>query len=189
MTNIPKEAVAAIKLTRADAVKLVAGEMIELAAHDVAACSDHVVYCRDKFRAHVIKLASKKYYQELTAIGTPIHHNVAGMHKTTTYRVYEDGTDSGTMAQVIFSDHQKTYEARFRIALDVELDDAALGLRLLWLGALAALKDARERDLRVGAMKKEAREVLIKGALDSTPEGEAVKSSIRALAKSLKADA
>jgi hypothetical protein len=87
--DVPPEAVAAIKLTRADAVKLVAGEMIELAAHDVAACSDHVIYCRDLFREHVIELAAKKYYQELTAIGLPIHHNVAGMCKTTTYRVYE----------------------------------------------------------------------------------------------------
>jgi hypothetical protein len=186
MTDIPQEAVAAIKLTRADAVKLVAGEMIELAAHDVAACEQHVIYCRDKFYEHVIELVTAKYYDQLCGISQLIQRGIDDMHKRTTYRVYEDGSDSGTTAQVVFSDHQKTYEARFRIALDVELDDAALGLRLLWLGALTALKDARERDLRVGAMKKEARELLIKSALTDSPEGESVVAAIRALAKSLK---
>ncbi len=189
MSDIPKEAVAAIKLTRADAVKLVAGEMIELTAHDVEACSNHVVHCRDRFRAHVINLAVDEYYVALTAIGVPIHHNVAGMHKATTYRVYEDGSDSGTTAEVIFSDHQKTYDARFRVALNVKLDSVALNLRGLWAGALGALKDARERDVRVGAMKKEARELLIKAALDSSEEGKSLLAALKALAKSLKVTA
>ncbi len=184
--NHIKLPVNAIKLTRADAVKLVAAEMIELAAHDVAACSKHVVYCRDKFRTHVIELASKQYHYGLTAIGDLIHCDMPSMHKTTTYRVYEDGSDSGTTAQVIFSDHQQTFEAQFRVALTVELDSSALQLRLRWLGALTALKDADRRDVRVGAMKKEARDLLIKGALTDSPEGESVVSAIKALAKSMK---
>lgn len=184
MTDIPQ---GAVKLTRADAVKMVATNIAELAAHDVAACEGHAIFCCSQFRKYVIELACDKYDTPLTAIGIPFHHNIAGMHKTTPYRVYEDGSDSGTTAQVVFADHQQTYEARFRIALTVELDAAALGLRLRWLGALQALRDARKRDLRMGAMKKEARDLLIKAALADTPEGEAVVASIRALAAALKA--
>ena len=51
---------------------------------------------------------------------------------------------------------------------------------------LADLKNARERDLRVGAMKREARDALIKAALNESSEGQAVVDSIRALSAAMR---
>lgn len=186
MDAVNNETKAAIKLTRADAVKLVAAEMIALAAHDVDSCADRVAYCADEFRAAVVRSARVAYYDPLEGALNAVGATVDSMHAMTTYRVYDDGSDSGTSAQVIFSDDQKTYEARMRIAVSIQLNAVALDLRRDWRTALYALKAARERDLRVGAMKKEAREVLIKAALDSSDEGIAVVGAIRSLAAMLK---
>ena len=184
--DINNETKAAIKLTRADAVKLVAAEMIALAAGDVNACFARVEEYCDDFRTVVVDLAISEHNSMLSEALDAIGAGFSSLHGVTTYRVYDDGTDSGTSAQVIFSDDQKTYEARMRIAVSVQLDDSALELRRGWRTALYALKAARERDLRVGAMTKEAREVLIKAALDSSDEGIAVVAAIRSLAAMLK---
>ena len=63
MTDIPQDAIAAVKLTRADAVKLVAQAIGEIAAADVAGCEQHAAYCRDEFRARVVKLAKDEFHE------------------------------------------------------------------------------------------------------------------------------
>jgi hypothetical protein len=183
------EATAAVKLTRADAVKLVSAEMIEQAAGAVERCEAQVIKARDEFRAFVIESARSVHGLSLTAALKAVGKDQASLHSRCTYRVYEDGTDSGRSAQVIFSDHQKTYEQRMHITVDVQLAPMALALAGKWLANLLNLKAARERDLRVGAMKKEARDMLIKTALDSSDEGAALVAAIKALAKMLREQA
>ena len=185
MSAVNDETKAAIKLTRADAVKLVASEMMIASAGDVSMCRDAVDYSQTRFYSYIVACGRSEFAPALSTL-VSVSAAVERMHAICTYRVYTDGSDSGSTAQVIFSDHQQTYEAAIRITVSVELDETAFGLRYDWLKALNLLQDARERDTRVGAMKKEAREVLIKSALDSSDEGAVVVKAIRALAKSLK---
>jgi len=58
-------------------------------------------------------------------------------------------------------------------------------LRDAWAAALVDLKNARERDQRMGAMKADAREALVKAAL-AGEEGAAVVAAVRALAASIR---
>lgn len=184
-----KEAKAAIKLTRADAVKLVAAEMIEQSAGAVERCEAKVIEARDRFRKFVIESARSVHGLALTAALKAVGKDAESLHSRCTYRVYEDGSDSGRSAQVVFSDHQQTYEQRMHITVDVQLQPMALDLAGKWLAALMNLKAAQERDVRVGAMKKEARDLLIKTAMDSSDEGTALVLAIKALAKMLREQA
>lgn len=181
-----QEATAAIKLTRADAVKLVAADMIAQAAGDVERCEAAVIKARDEFRAFVIETARAAYGLTLSSMLKAVGKDVDSLHSTCTYRIYEDGTDSGDTAQVVFTDHQMSYEARVGLRVDVPLSPMAKVLAGEWLTALLALKAARARDLRVGAMKKEARDLLIKAALAESEAGADVVEAIKALAKALK---
>ena len=182
----PPETTAAIKLTRADAVKLVAADMIAQAAGDVERCEVAVIKTRGAFRDTVIASARAVHGLTLTALLKAVGKDTDSLHSQCTYRVYDDGDDSGDTAQVVFSDHQQTYEARMRLAVDVQLSPMAKVLAGEWLTALLNLKAARARDLRVGAMKKEARDLLIKAVLDSCDEGIAVVTAVKVLAKALK---
>ena len=183
----PPETTAAIKLTRADAVKLVAADMIAQCANDVSKCEAEVIKARDEFRAFVIESARARYGTAISAalgaVGSDVPYSMCN------YRVYEDGSDSGDSAQVVFSDHQQTYEARLRMAVNVPLAPMACDLAGKWLTALLALKAARLRDLRVGAMKKEARDLLIKAALAESEEGMFLRAAVKVLAKALKGKA
>lgn len=185
MTDIPQEAVAATKLTRADAVKMVATEIAEQCSDDANRWGVAVQDACTKFRAYMIAAARIAYIKLLDEVTRSL--GTADILGACEYRVYQDGTDSGDVARVVFSDHQQTFEARFRIGVDLKLDGIAKVLRDDWKCALGCLKAAHERDMRVGAMKKEAREALIKAALADTVPGDAVVVAIKALAKYLKA--
>ena len=185
MADIPKEAVAAVKLTRADAVKLVASEMIEQAAQDVAACERRVNAARAAFRSWAHAVALKQSDTALRAACDAVGSDFDMLTSACTFRVYDDGTDSGTVAQVVFSDHQASFEARLRLVVDVMLSGTGERLRDAWAAALVDLKNARERDQRMGAMKADAREALIKAAL-AGEEGAAVVAAVRALAASIR---
>ncbi len=182
----PAEAVAAIKLTRADAVKLVAGELRELYAGDVAECEKDAAIAARKFRDRVVLQARHENSDQMKEAADLVGVEEHELCKTCTYRVYEDGTDSGDVAQVVFSDHQQTFEAKLRVAVNVKLNAGLLDWRDDWTAALINLKNARERDLRAGAMKKEARDLLIKEALADRPEGHAVVAAIKALSLCIK---
>jgi hypothetical protein len=179
------EAISAIKLTRADAVKLVAAEMIEQCAGDVERCEAAVIECRDGFHSAVVARARDKHYRLLSDVLEAVGSKADALHGACGYRVYEED-DDGPTAQVVFADHPQTYEARFRIAVSIRLSATELKMARTWQLALVALRAARERDLRVGAMKKEARDKLIKSALSGTLEGAAVVASVTALAKALR---
>ena len=183
------EAKAAVKLTRADAVKLVSADMIAQCANDVEQCEAIVIKVRDEFRAIVIEAARAVHGMTLSSMLKAIGKDAESLHSTCNYRVYEDGDDSGDTAQVVFSDHQMTYEAGMRLAIDVPLSPMAKMMAGEWLTALLALKAARARDLRVGAMKKEARDLLIKAALAESEEGADVVEAVKVLAKALKGKA
>lgn len=182
---INEETKGAVKLSRTDAVKLVAAAMIDIASQDLASCEKVVISRRDAFLKYVVEKARDKFNPALA----PVLEAAGGgeLHGICTFRVYEDGADSGDTAQVVFSNHQQPYEASFRISVSIPLDDLARGLRNEWQSALVKAKDARERDLRVGSMKREAREALIKAALNDTILGLGVITAVRVLAASLKA--
>lgn len=187
MTDVPQEAIKAVKFTRGDAVKMVAETMMEIAAQDVAGCEQAVIRARDAFRRAVCSQARRENDAVLAAVADAVGTSEDQLHATTTFRVYEDGSDSGDVAQVIFSDHQQTFEARSRLEVSVRMNEQCRQLANEWACRLSDAKLARERDLRVGAMKKDAREKLIKAALDSTDEGRAVVVAIRTLSAALKA--
>lgn len=180
------EAKDAIKLTRADAVKLVAADMIAQAAGDVERCEVAVIKARDAFRALVIASARAVHGMTLSSMLKAVGKDVDSLNSTCTYRIYENGTDSGDTAQVVFTDHQMSYEARIGLRVDVKLSPMALDLAGKWLANLLNLKAARARDLRVGAMKKEARDMLIKAAMDDTEEGTILVAAVKMLAKVLR---
>lgn len=184
--EVPKEAVDAVKLTRADAVKLVAAALTETVAQDVASCERRVEQARGEFRAWAVATALKSNDAVLSAAADAVGAELGDLSGTCTFRVYDDGTDSGDVAQVVFADHQATFEARLRIALNVRVDGEGARLRDAWAAALVDLKAAKERDTRAGAMSKDAREILIKSALDSSDEGRGVVAAVKALAASLK---
>lgn len=183
--DVPPEATAAIKLTRADAVKMVATEMAEQCAGDADRWGLAVREAADRFWRWMVLRARTEKEHVLDAVRSAV--GAAEIHGHCTYRVYKDGSDSGDVAQVVFSDHQQSYEARFRVAVDVALDDRAFRFRDEWATALARLEEAHERDQRMGAMKKEAREALIKAALADTPAGQTVVDAIKSLAAVLRA--
>ena len=164
------EAKDAIKLTRADAVKLVSAEMIEQAAGDVERCEAAAIEARGQFRKFVIEAARAVHGMTLSSMLKAVGKDTDALNSTCKYRIYEDGTDSGDTAQVVFTDHQMSYETRFSLRVDVKLSPMALDLACKWLANLMNLKSARARDLRVGAMKKEARDVLIKA--EDLPEAD-----------------
>jgi hypothetical protein len=184
--DVPPEAVAAVKLTRADAVKLVAADMIVQCADDVERCEARVIEARDLFRQDVIRSAMSVHGLTLSSMLKAVGKDASSLNTTCTYRMYENGDDSGDTAQVVFADHQMSYEARASLRVDVPLSPRAKELAKHWLHALWALKAARSRDLRVGAMKKEARDLLIKSALAESEEGANVVEAVKALAKVLK---
>jgi hypothetical protein len=182
--QLPTEAV---KLSRTDAVALVAQQIADDAAGDVAKCERAVIAARDAFRLWATGAASSTYAEQLAMLAAVAGHaNPRKMHGNCTFRMYEDGTDSGDVAEVIFSDHQQTYEARCRMTVSVPIDAQGRELLTTWAEALADLKNARARDLRVGAMKREARDALIKAALNESSEGQAVVDSIKALAAAMR---
>ena len=180
---------AQLKLSRADAVALVAKQIAEDAADEVSKCERELIRARDRFRSYVGNLALSHYCETLERLADAVQlANVGDLHQHVPYNVYVDGTHSGDVAEVVFADHAQTYEARVRVALRVQLDDDAIEYRTDWLAAMVDLRNARERDLRVGAMKKEARDELIKAALDS-PEGAALLVAVKALSATMKGKA
>lgn len=185
MNSVNDETRKAIKLSRVDAVKLVTAEMMDLAASDLSLCRKAVDAARENFTGYVVSCARAEYGGMLNTLKV-VADRIRKMHAVCTYRVYTSGEDSGDTAEVVFSDHPQTYEARTRVTVTVELSARALELRSLWLSELEGLRDARDRDTRVGAMTSEARKILIQSALDSTDEGVAVIAAIRALAKVIK---
>jgi len=184
---INDETKGAVRLSRTDAVKLVAVAMGAIAAEDLAGCEQVVIRRRDAFRKYVVEQARVRFIPVLV----PALEAIGGgeLHGCCTFRVYEDGSDSGDTAQVVFSDHQQPYEAKFRISVSIPLNEQARYTRDEWQAALVDAAAARARDLRVGSMKREAREALIKAALNDTDEGRSVVSAVRVLAASLKAKA
>lgn len=182
MDSVNEETKAAIKLTRADAVKLVATEMIEQCADDVSKAEQCVIACRDSFRAWACAVALQHHSDAVMSAMDAVGAEYETVHSTCTYRVYANGTDSGDTVQVIFSDHPQTFEARMRLALSIGLSADGVAHRASWLSALTDMVAAKARDLRVGSMKKEAREILIKSVLDSSDEGLALVNAVRALA-------
>ena len=176
-----------VKLSRTDAVALVAQQIADDAAGDVAKCERAVIAARTEFQDCVAGDALEEHCDLLERVASALHvDNVGLLNAQVIYRVYEDGENSGSVAQVVFADHPQTYEARGRLAVSVNLSPGASELRDAWAAALADLKNARERDLRVGAMKREARDALIKAALNESSEGQAVVDSIRALSAAMR---
>jgi len=185
MSDIPKEAVAAMKLNRADAVKLVAASMIELAANDVAACEAALIEARTEFFENAVAIVRSTHFQLLGEVCGDLGRTVESLHASCTYRVYAAGSDSGDTVEVVFSDCQQSFDSKFRIVLSAKLGTLSHA-RDRWLAAIMNLERAADRDLRVGAMSKEARDLLIKAALNDSDEGKAVVASIKALSASLK---
>lgn len=187
MNDVPQQAIDAIKFTRSDAMKMVSQTIQDIAATDLAGCEQAVIRARDAFRRAMCSQALRIYNEVLQEVADVFGKTAEELHATCTYQVYVDGTDSGTTAQVIFSDHQQSFEAKLRLEVTVQLNEAGRSLRNEWACRISDAMLARERDLRVGSMNKEAREKLIKAALDSTEEGVAVVAAIRTLSAALKA--
>ena len=186
MDSINEETKAAIKLSRADAVKLVAVEMTALAALDVEACNTRVSECRARFRSWAVLCAVNSTNGGLDAAMHMVGSGTVPIHGQCLHQLHMDESDGGNTTSVVFSDSPKTYDARFRAVIDIDILGEGEELRDAWATALADLKAAKERDQRITAMKKEAREVLIKAALDSSDEGATVVAAIRKLSASLK---
>ena len=188
MTDIPEQAVAAIKLSRADAVKMVADQLAADCAGDVAARSRAVAEAQDTFRAWAVRTAVNSTNGGLDAAMAVVGSAALPMHGSCIYQLNLND-DPGDTCTVVFSDCQKTYDARMKLSVSIPVDGIGADLRGNWYDALVDLKDARERDLRVGQMKKDAREALIKAALADSAEGEAVVAAIKALSAALKVKA
>jgi len=185
MADLPEEAVAAVKLTRADAVKLVADQLAADCAGDVTAAEAAVAEARDLFRVWAVRVAVNSTNGGLDAVQAMVGSATLPMSWRCLYQLNE-GEDGGSTASVVFSDNQKTYDARYHAMIDVEIVGEGVQLRDAWARALTTLRTAQERDLRVGAMKKDARDALMKAALSGTAEGEAVVAAIKALSAALK---
>ena len=67
-----------------------------------------------------------------------------------------------------------------------KFDDELRARRGEVMRLLRAVEVAKDRDSRMGAMTKQAREQLIRSALESTPEGQVVLEALKALAKVVK---
>lgn len=189
MDSVNDNTKAAVKLTRTDAVKLVAAELSLLVAGGVSGCEARVIEAREAFRAWACAVALQCHSDAVMEALDAVGGEPEMVHSVCKYRVYADGSDSGDTVQVVVSDHQQSYEARMRLVLTIGMTPEGDRLRAAWLLAMVDLGAAQDRDLRVGAMNKEAREILIKSALDSSDEGVNVVKAIRALAAALKSKA
>lgn len=177
-----------VKLSRADAVKLVAAELQASASVDAEQAEQKVIDARRAFKRAVIGYARRRYELMLTDIATAVGSPM-GVHGNCIYNVYADGSNTGSVAEVVFADDERAYESKARVAVQVPLDDEAKRLRDDWLRAIRARDAAAGRDTRVGAMTKEARDQLIKAALSGSAEGQEVLRAVKALADKVRKDA
>lgn len=177
MESVNDKTKGAVKLTRGDAVKLVAAELTSAYAGEVERAEELV----QRARADFLRDVEARAYRENDAVLTP----VVGESPCTraVYSVYPDGTDDGDQADVVFSDSPKSYEARNKVTVRVPVDEDLLAA---WHTAVQNRERAVERDTRAGAMTREARETLIKAALDELPEGGELVAAVKNLAKAIK---
>lgn len=190
MDSINKETTGAIKLTRADAVKLVAAELAQQCENELKRCQQEVYLARERFRQTAASIALKQDRETLSKAAELVGiQHVEKLTAKCTYHVYpESEVDAGDMAQVVFSDNSNSYETKMRLTCTVPIEGELAKLRAAWHDAIRARDRADERDGRASALTKEAREALVKAAMVDRPEGRAVVDAVKALAAAIKGD-
>lgn len=186
MNSINKETRAAVKLTRADAVKLVVQELQEITRGGLVKAEAAAEDARDAFRDWAVGRAEYQAWDELKGAMRAVGSKDLPLNSLCNYQIFED--DPGTVADITFTDRAGQYESRMRMTITVDIEDEGLELRTAWRDALTARKAAMCRDLRASAMSVEARKVLIDSVLDSSEEGRSVLAAVRAMAAAVKGE-
>lgn len=188
MDSINKETTGAIKLTRADAVKLVVQELQEITQGELVEAEAALNDARDAFRTWAVGKAQYQAWDELEGAMRAVGSRDLSLNSLCNYQLFEDAADGGTVTDVVFTDRVGAYESRMRLTVTITIEDEGLELRTAWQNALTVRMAARCRDLRAGAMSVEARKVLIDSVLDASDEGRAVLAAVKALAAAIKGD-
>jgi len=150
------------------------------ALRDVEQSAKDVADARDEFRNALVARALIEHGGVLTMLGRTVENpSVIGR---TNYTVHLEET-AANVAQVVFSDHERPYEVKFHLTVDVIIDGDLVPLRRAWLHALVVEDEARKRDTRMGQMTADARTKLIKDALEASEEGQAAIAAFQEFAK------
>ncbi len=186
MNSVNKETTGAIKLTRADAVKLVVQELQEITRGELAEAETALEAARTDFRDWAVNKAHYSAWDEVEGAMLAVGSQNLPLNGLCNYQVFENGADPGTVADVVFTDRVGAYESRMRLTVTITIEGEGLELRTAWQNALTARSSARYRDLRANALSVEARKVLIDSVLDSSEEGRNVLTAVRAMAAAVK---
>lgn len=172
------------KLNRTDLIKLIAGQVLEDLAGEMARAREEVARATAEFHEAVVNEA--RWAHEMLLAEMRMAGGTGPLDGKCTTAIYPDEVPDAV--EVVFSDGP-SFESRLRFTARVSL----LGLhkRLFELAqrvaeARRAVEEARERDARVSTIREKVRKDLVAETLRG-PGGEEVLTAARKLAALIKA--
>lgn len=169
------------KITRADAVKLAAAELQATTKAWVDAAAARTAAAAVAFQQEACRHATSTHKYTTDRMLVSAARPASALVVECAYRA-EAGVACPAVVCVTFRDSPAEWDARARLVVEVPTAGLLQQLHDDWQLRMGEELAAVNRDVRVGAMTREAREGLIKGLLEATPEGLAVLAALKGLA-------
>jgi len=172
------------KLSRGDLIKLVGQQVLDELADETQRAGDAIVTAQEQFQRAVIYKAKHDNLVLLTnmaAVSGCDEQHIMGMMPRV---IYADQALPDTVP-VVLVNSLLPHDQRMRIEVRVQLVGSMLELAQGLQKALAWRDEAESRDKKVSVIREKVRRDLVDTLLKG-PEGEAVKTAARELAKAVK---